>query len=111
MKNFLAMALLIPSIASAQFLNGNKLLENMRSENVALSGMAVGYVMAISDVYQNQGHCSGPNVTSGQSRDVVKKFLEANPAIRDMSADLLVLVALAEAFPCKQPERKDRRQL
>ena len=111
MKKFLAIALLIPSIASAQFLTGNKLLEHMKSENLGLNGMAVGYVIAVSDVYQGELHCSGSNVTSGQSRDVVRKFLETNPALRDMAADLLVMLALGEAFPCQQkPEKKDRRQ-
>jgi hypothetical protein len=108
MKKLLIVLLVAPSIASAAFFDGNKLLSHMKSKELWENAMAAGYVMGVFDTYQGEGHCAAPNVTAGQSRDVVRKYLENNPEVRDVSADLLSLVALSIAFPCKEtkPERK-----
>lgn len=92
--------------AQADFLNGNMLLQRINSPEPQEKSLAIGYVMGISDVAQDITHCSGPNVTSGQSRDIVKKFLTARPELRDIEASVLVQVALGEAFPCQQKPKK-----
>jgi hypothetical protein len=44
--------------------------------------------------------CSRPEVTNGQIRDVVLKFLDNDPAIRDQSAAGIIMFAMVGAFPC-----------
>ena len=102
MKKLIAGLLLVPSIACAEYFSGNKLLEKMRSESAVDRAVAIGYVLGVSDTTQDDKHCSGDTVTSGQTRDVVKKFLEDNPAIRDYSADIITQVALGKTWPCKE---------
>ena len=107
MKKILITLLLVPTMAQATFLSGNSLLSRMKSTSSIENMVALGYVMGVSDTYQNQTHCSGRNVTSGQTHDVVKQYLETNPSIRDNAADILVMIALSQAFPCKQ--QKDNK--
>jgi Tfp pilus assembly protein PilF len=109
MRKLLIGILLFPVIANAAFLDGNKLLRYMKSSETWENAMAAGYVMAISDTYQNEVHCAAPNVTAGQTRDVVKKYLENNPEVRDVGADVLSLVALSIAFPCKQTKPRNKQ--
>jgi hypothetical protein len=47
------------------------------------------------------GSCLKPEMTLGQFRDVVCKYLVENAALRHNSASELVANALDEAFPCK----------
>jgi hypothetical protein len=44
--------------------------------------------------------CPGKDVTLGQSREVVLKFLRANPQELQLPFVLLAHLALATAFPC-----------
>jgi len=47
----------------------------------------------------------GPRgVTKGQYQSIVKKYLNDNPAELHKDADVLVLSALQQAFPC--PKKK-----
>jgi hypothetical protein len=102
----LIIALLIasPVVSNAEFLTGNHLLSRMQSESAVDKAIATGYVMGVFDNGQNASHCASSNVSSGQARDVVKKFLEENPSVRDYTADILTVVALSKAWPC--PEKK-----
>jgi hypothetical protein len=86
--------------AQAEFFTGNTLYSRMISTDTIEKIMALGFVAGVHDATEGNLHCSGPTVTTGQVRDVVKMFLEKNPSTRDMSATLLVTVALSEAFPC-----------
>lgn len=108
MKKLIAALLMVPTMASAQFYTGNMLLQKMNSTETWERTLAMGYVMGVSDSQQNIGHCSGVSVTSGQTRDVVKQYLEQNPAVRDLSADLLTVIALGIAFPCAKNNNKKR---
>lgn len=109
MKKLIAAVLMVPTIASAQYYTGNTLLQKMNSTELYERSMAMGYVMAISDAYQNIAHCSGQRVTAGQTRDVVKQYLEQNPAMRDLSADALSMIALGLAFPCPKENNSKKR--
>lgn len=108
MKKLLAGLLMVPCMAHAQFYTGNNLLQKMNSSELWERTLAIGYVMGVSDAQQNIGHCSGQSVTSGQTRDVVKQYLEQNPSVRDLNADLLTVVALGLAFPCAKGNNKKR---
>jgi Tfp pilus assembly protein PilF len=109
MRKLLIGILLFPVIANAAFLDGNKLLRYMKASETWENALAAGYVMAISDTYQNELHCASSNVTAGQTRDVVKKYLENNPELRDLEASVLSLVALSIAFPCKENKPKNKQ--
>jgi len=109
MKKLLAILLFVPTLAYADFFTGNALLSRMNSSESLENSLALGYVMGVSDAYQNATHCSGQLVTAGQTRDVVKLYLQRNPAVRDMAAEILIMVALAEAFPCPKENKKKKR--
>jgi hypothetical protein len=109
----LAIALLAmsatPAVAGTN-LTGNDLLERCSasaSANPIQWGVCLGYVMAVADLL-GQGRpvsgvraCVSADVTSGQLMDVVRQWLERNPARRHINGAALVAVALQQAFPCK----------
>lgn len=106
MKKLIAILLCAPCMAYAEFWTGNMLLQRINSTEFWDRGMALGYILGVSDTGQNSTHCSGSQVTAGQTRDVVKQYLEQNPSIRDISADVLVTIALGQAFPCPKDKKK-----
>ncbi len=107
MKKFIAGLLMMPCVAYAQYYSGNTLLEKMRSSDVSDRFLALGYIMGVSDMGQGVIHCSGQNVTAGQTRDVIRKYLEQNPQIRDISADTIASVALGQAWPCPKDNKRN----
>jgi hypothetical protein len=103
MKKLLIAALLIPAIANAGFITGNTLLEKMTSPEAAEKAFALGYVVGAFDAFDELAHCNAPaSVTAGQARDIVKKYIENNPAIRNKSADFLIMTALGQIWPCSK---------
>jgi hypothetical protein len=104
MKKYIAILLMAPVVSHAAFMNGNTLLSRMNGDQTDRI-VAIGYVMGVSDATETILHCSGQSVTSGQTRDVVKKWLEKNPEMRDLAANYLVIQALSEAFPCPKKGR------
>ena len=108
----LAAALLLGAApaAAGSNLTGNDLLERCSasaSANPIQWGVCLGYVMAIADAL-GQGRplngvraCPPPDATSGQMMDVVRQWLERNPARRHLGGAPLVAAALQQAFPCK----------
>jgi hypothetical protein len=109
----LAAALLLlgtaPAVAGSN-LTGNDLLARCSasaSDNPVQWGVCLGYVMAVADLL-GQGRavagvraCVAADVTSGQLMDVVRQWLERNPARRHINGAALVAVALQQAFPCR----------
>ena len=110
MKTAFIAALLIATTfpIHAEFMNGNQLLEDLNGDVVAQM-YAAGYVAGIVDGVTHMkklgakgGWCfSLPVVTNKQVADVVRLWLERNPASRHYVATGLVSSALAESFPCK----------
>lgn len=100
MKKLLAVALLIPTMANAEFLSGNKLLEHMTDKDVHWRMFALGYVAGVSDAHQGIISCPPPTATNGQVSDVIKSYLESNPAQRHRTADVLISEALKRVWPC-----------
>ena len=81
MKKLLIAALLIPAIANAGFISGNTLLEKMNSSQDADKAFALGYVIGAFDAFDDITHCNSPtSVTASQARDIIKKYIENNPA-------------------------------
>ena len=103
-KLFFSAALLAGS-AHAEFWDGNRLLDRMNG-GIAEQMQALGYVMGISDMGQDTLHCPPPNATAGQMEDIVKRYLNNNPAVRHLSADTIVNRALALVFPCSTGGKK-----
>lgn len=84
--------------AQAQFLAGNDLY---KLSEVASAYYVVG-VMDNTDLYTTPAvkYCVPANVSAGQARDVVFKYLRDFPEYRDRSASMLVVFSLSKAFPC-----------
>lgn len=100
MKKLILILAMLGSSAHAQFVDGNELLRRMKQDGVWRS-FATGYVVGIHDSMSLSNHvCSPENATSGQVRDVVQAWLEANPVIRDRNGALLVAAALRAVWPC-----------
>jgi len=92
----------------ASFVNGNDLLTNLNG-SASDKWYATGYIAGIVDGTENAKKLGGkggwcfslPAVTSQQVADVVRLWLEKNPASRHYLAAGQVSAALAESFPCK----------
>ncbi len=115
MKRLLVWSLLLIA-GHAHSITGNDLLDRFREHPLAGLSYVQGAVNTASMMngslatlaeQKGQPHpftyrpCIPDAVTVGQVVDVVKKYLEANPARRHQDAGLLVYVAVTEAFPCK----------
>lgn len=100
-KTLLAILLSTAGIAHAEFISGNKLLELMRG-NAGEAGIAIGYVIGATDALTGSVTCPPDSVSTGQIRDLVRKFLEANPEHRNHSADAIIGALLQRAWPCKK---------
>ena len=109
MRKLLISLLFIPAMAHAEFWTGNDLYAKLQSSEMHERLHGLGYVMGISDAYDGSAHCSGQSVTAGQTRDVVRLYLEQNPAVRDMNASIIVMVALGQAFPCPKDRKKNSK--
>lgn len=90
---------LMAGSAQAEFLDGNKLLSDMKGSH-GFQMSALGYVMGVADAIQGAVACVPPSVLSGQVLDMVRNYLEANPAVRHLTADMIVTHVLKQAFPC-----------
>jgi hypothetical protein len=101
MKKIIACFLIAPSIASAEFMSGNDLLNDMNGSNVN-KALALGYVIGVSDTLNKVIVCPPMNVTAGQTVDIIKKHLEDNPNIRHYSADSIVATKLGSIWPCQR---------
>jgi hypothetical protein len=85
------------------FVEGNQLYASCRSNNpIACDSYIMGVADAMSghDVIYKWRACIPLNVRVQQVHDVVVKYLEANPAIRQNLGITLVADALTSAWPC-----------
>ena len=106
----LALVLIATPAAAGSNLTGNDLLDRCSasaSANPIQWGVCLGYVMGIADALalgrplNGARACPAADVTSGQMMDVVRQWLERNPAKRHMNGAALVAIALQQAFPCR----------
>lgn len=103
--------LLLPNpFARAEFETGNKLYQNMTSNSTGEKMYAIGYVAGVFDAWQHISHCPPTNnVTLGQVHDLIKNYLEYNPAIRHRTADVLIKEVLQKTWPCSNSNNNNRR--
>lgn len=102
MKRLVLALALFAGAAQAGFRDGNKLLSDMKNENYYNKGVALGYIIGVADAGDGIYHCAPDNVTAGQIFDMVKNSLENVPAVRHMSADLIVNHVLKTTWPCEK---------
>lgn len=106
MKKLIVFATLAAASVSANagFWTGNELYSRMQQGNSNYSPAFVsGFISGVSDAL-NEAEllCMPTGVTIGQAADIVRGFLEKNPARRhEMAADL-VFTALVEHWACKR---------
>jgi hypothetical protein len=63
--------------------------------------MYVGYVLGVADVYFDTSWCPNDGVPVRHTANIVSKYLKKHPEYWHKAADVLVLAALQQAFPCK----------
>ena len=97
-----ALIALIPCIAQAEFFSGNDILNKINSSSHMDQMQALGYIQGVSDVYVYVTFCPGSGVTAGQLQDIVKVYLQNNPATRNKTAESLINTALKQVWPCQQ---------
>jgi hypothetical protein len=100
-KQILAMmACLACASAQAEFRTGNKLLDEMVNGSTFANGLALGYIMGVTDATGGTNHCPPASVTAGQIQDMVKATLVDAPAIRHLPASAIIEYTLNKAWPC-----------
>lgn len=103
MKHIIMSLALITSFgAQAQFVNGNKLLNDMDSSAQAQRSFSLGYITGVVDALDGDWFCIPSTVTVGQMNDIVRRYLVINANIRHLHGGALAGLALQEAFPCKK---------
>jgi hypothetical protein len=106
-----SMALLVPSLSFAAFIDGNKLHQYLTSQNNAEYVHGLGYVIGVSDFIAGSLTYPPSNVTTGQLGDMVRNYLERYPEQRHKTADLLVAVVMSAQWPCKKTGASGARGL
>jgi hypothetical protein len=114
MKYVLAVAILLlaSTPTKAQKLSpttGNELLEWCQSGDTWATGRCLGYIIGVADLQtmvkktlpENRQSCIAEGVTAGQILEVVTKYLNQHPEERHFNASVLIVKAIAEAFPCQ----------
>ena len=91
---------LFSTLAHAEYLDGNKLLSNLKDSSYFNQGHAMGYIVGVADMGWGIVHCSPGNVTAGQLSDMVKNYLENTPAERHFTGDIIVNKILKTMWPC-----------
>jgi Rap1a immunity proteins len=120
MKSVLALFMVAASIGQANaqspahFVDGNALMDWCASGRIhsgPTDPMCIGYVAGISDalsltrtVLNNGTNCTPVGVTTGQLADVALDYLYRHPGDRHLSAAVIVVSAMGEAW-CNTPQR------
>lgn len=97
-----AMIALASMTARAEFFTGNDLLAMLNSTEEPQRNMGLGYIAGAFDTGHGVVHCAPGNVTLGQAKDVIHNTLKNAPAIRHLTADVIVAGVLKQLWPCKQ---------
>jgi hypothetical protein len=88
--------------AQAQFINGNRLYERLTGSSHGNTMWAIGYITGVADAYNGELFCVPQTVTVGQIKDITEQLLVARPQDRHLPADILIMFALVDVFPCKK---------
>lgn len=87
---------------------GNDLLDSCESKDFK-EAFCLGYITGVTDLDGMDGSvfperrrsCVAENVSNGQVKDIVVKYLKDHPEERHLLAAILIVKAMAQAFPCK----------
>ncbi len=100
MKKLFTILVCVMSLsAHAQIKTGNRLLQDLNGEHAERMN-AFGYIAGVTDMAQGFVSCSPAGSTLGQVVDMTKLYLENNPAIRHLAADVIVTRVLSSTWPC-----------
>lgn len=108
MRRLIVSLLFIPAMAHAEFETGNSLLADLQSSSIGQRMHALGFVKGVADVYVNVTFCPPNNsagITAGQLNDMVKNYLEINPAIRHRTAESIINDLFKRTWPCPTNNR------
>ena len=99
-KHLIASTLLaLSSIAHAEFVDGNLLLSRMLG-NETDQVYALAYTVGVADTTMNNVWCPPEQMKSAEIVTLTKAMLIASPTKRDLSADVFVVAALRNKYPC-----------
>ena len=101
--------MLISTHASAGFWDGTKLFQfiekDVRGGTDYESGAATGYIVGVIDVSQGVLVCvpaGESGVSMKQLKQIAYNYMQKHPELWNQSADISVISAVREAFPCKK---------
>jgi len=98
-----AAALTLLTSGAAWSMDGNdlvKLIPSYEGNKADFSaGILMGYVVGVADIADGIRFCSPPGATNGQNIAIVVKYLRNNPEKWANSAEVIVMDALAKAYP------------
>ena len=100
-KSIILSAVLFAGAAQAQFISGNTLYDRMNGSH-GNTMWAIGYVTGVADAYNGEMFCIPKSATVGQIKDIAERFLIDRPQDRHLPADILIMLALVDLFPCKK---------
>jgi hypothetical protein len=95
--------------AAGTFVTGNDLLRYCEDPQVAPENICLGYVLGVADsldarrVLDHVRECIPKGVAPTQVRDIVVKFLNSYPQVRQDPAANLIGVAVILAWDCGHP--------
>lgn len=95
----IALTLMSALTARAEFMSGNDLLDKLTGTTTD-QVLGLGYVLGVFDSRRGVDICPPGQITAGQTRDIVKGYLDRNPQHRHHTGDLLTVVALGTVWPC-----------
>lgn len=90
--------------AHAAFINGNKLYDECKAENVKSAtqwqsaAFCIAFVFGVVDSLSYDKKCFPEEIIGSQVKDVVIDYLKSHPATRQTDATDLVQEAVREAF-------------
>lgn len=105
-KILFASLLLMCGVAQAQFQSGNDLHKDINDSSAQSNMYALGYIVGVTDTLIGTTICIPQGVSQGQLMDVVKNFLNRAPQARNLPANVLVMVAVEEHWPCPKGKKK-----
>ena len=96
----------IGSPATAGFLTGNALYSDCTAREVVANARCAAYIVGVHDDFMLErtiegapSECTPNGTTAGQLTDVVVRYLRENPETRNLSAALLVRLAIVKGWP------------
>ena len=100
MRKAIILAVALAGSAHAEFVDGNKLLSQIKDSGYFSQGHALGYIAGVADTGLGVIHCAPSNLTAGQLNDMVRNYLENTPAERHLTGDTIVNKVLKTVWPC-----------